>query len=58
MESSNKNKKLSLNCSIRIKPCSGTENAMTNEKKWERGIISVNEAPFGPFSSVISQDGL
>ena len=54
MESLTKNKKLSLNCSIRIKPCPSSENAMTNEEKWERGIVCVNEASFGPFNSVIS----
>ena len=60
MESLPKNnsgsKKLSLMSAVRIKPCPGTTNAMTNEDKWDDGHVGVEGATFGPFSSIIAQD--
>ena len=53
MESLPKAKKLNLNCSVRIKPCSGTQNAMTNEDQWQNGAVGVNNVKFGPFTQVI-----
>lgn len=60
MESLPKNsgasKKLSLMSAVRIKPCPGTTNVMTDENKWSEGVVGVEGATFGPFSSIIAQD--
>ena len=53
---SGSSKKLCLLSAVRIKPCPGATNVMTDEDKWDEGVVGVEGATFGPFSSIIARD--